>query len=142
MSLIQVAREKVVAHTTELLLAAAGTGVPAYFFLAEEKLTQVLRQVPSEWVVRAAAVLVGLVLWLVAWVIFCRPKLRFIEDTGVYLDIRTNLHVCPRCRSEKKHSLLRNEEMGFRCTVCGDYYRDPKRKERVKPQKKRGPHGF
>ena len=142
MSLVQVAKEKVVAHAAELLIAAAGTVVPAYLFLAEETLTRVLRQVPPEWIVRAAAILVFLVLWLVAWIIFRRPKLRFIEETGVYFDVKTRLHVCPRCRAEKKHSLLKNEERGFRCMVCRYYYDDPKRKAPVEPQKNLGPHGW
>lgn len=142
MRLAQVAKEKVVAHATELLLAAAGTVVPAYLLLAEERLTQLLRQTPPEWLVRVVAVLVGLVLWLVAWLVFRRPKVRFIEDTGIYLDVKTKFHVCPRCRSEKRHSLLKNEERGFRCTVCGHYYADPKRKEQLEPTKNMGPQSW
>jgi hypothetical protein len=58
------------------------------------------------------------------------PALQFVEATGVWCDTKANLHVCPHCKSNGKRSYLKNEEHGFRCTACGQYYGDPARKPR------------
>ena len=142
MSLAGTVKEKLIAHATEVVLAAAGTVIPAYLFLAEDRLTQLLRQTPPEWLVRVFAVLLAIVLWLGAWLFYRRQKLRFIEETGVYFDLKNRFHVCPRCLSEKKNSFLKNEERGFRCTVCHHYFSDPKRKPREESPKDLGPHGW
>ena len=55
------------------------------------------------------------------------PALRFVEATGVYLDTNTNLHVCPKCKADGKRSYLKNENHGFRCTACREYFEDPAR---------------
>src|SRR3989338_5231357 len=63
------------------------------------------------------------------------PNLQFVEHIGIYVDRETQLHVCPLCLSQKKPSFLKNESHGFRCTVCGSYFRDPKRKRNEEPTK-------
>ena len=137
-----VLKEKLVAHGTEIIFALLGTVVPTYLLLAETWLVPFVTQTPPEWLVRVFAVLVAAVLWLVAWIFYQRQNLRFVEDIGVYVDRKTQRHVCPLCLSEKKRSLLRNESHGFRCTVCSSYFGDPNRKGNEEPQKNLGPHGW
>lgn len=142
MSLATAAKEKLIAHATELILAAAGTLAPTYLLLAEDRLSQLLRQIPSEWLVRTLAFFLAVILWLAAWLFYRRPKLRFVEDIGVYFDLKTKLHVCPRCQSEKKKSFLKNEDRGFRCTACRSYFSDPKRQPNEEPSENLGPQGW
>lgn len=142
MGFVSNAKEKLVAHATELLFAATGTVVPTYLLLAEGWLTQFLRQTPPEWLVRVFALLLAVVLWLIAWLFYRRQKLRFVEDVGVFLELKTKLHVCPRCLSEKKRSFLKNENHGFRCTTCSGYFDDPKRRRKEETPKDLGPHGW
>lgn len=142
MPFAKVLKEKLVAHGTEIIFALLGTVVPTYLLLTETWLVPFVTQTPPEWLVRVFAVLVAAVLWLVAWIFYQRQNLRFVEDTGVYVDRKTQLHVCPVCLSEKKRSLLKNESHGFRCTVCSSYFGDPKRKGNEEPRKNLGPHGW
>ncbi len=143
MPFARVLKEKLVAHGAEIIFALLGTTVvPACLLLAETWLVPFVTQTPPEWLVRVFAVLVAAVLWFVAWIFYQRPNLRFVEDTGVYVDRKTQLHVCPLCLSEKKRSLLKNESHGFRCTVCSSYFGDPNRKGNEEPRKNLGPHGW
>jgi hypothetical protein len=142
MPFAKVLKEKLVAHGTEIIFTLLAMVVPIYLLLAETWLVPFVMQTSPEWLVRVFAVLVAAVLGLVAWIFYQRPNLRFDEDTGVYVDRKTQLHVCPRCLSEKKHSHLKNESHGFRCTVCSNYFGDPNRKGNEEPQKNLGPHGW
>ncbi len=142
MPFAKVLKEKLVAHGIEIILALLGTVVLTLLVLAENWLVSFVKQTPPEWLLRVFAVLVAAVLWLVALVFYRRQNLQFVEDTGVYVDRKTQQHVCPLCLSEKKRSLLKNEPHGFRCTICSRYFGDPKRKGNEEPRKDLGPHGW
>lgn len=120
-------KERLSAHITELVLSALGTVTPVYLFLAEDRLVAIFSRFPLEWIIRAFAALLALVLWLFAWLVFRKQKLTFDEAKGVYLDRKSGFHVCPKCLSEEKTSLLRNEDYAYRCPVCDKYYPDPAR---------------
>jgi hypothetical protein len=66
----------------------------------------------------------------------------FDPAVGIWHDPKSNLHVCPRCWSERKRSFLKNGTRGFTCTVCNSYFADPAREERVQPQRDLGPNGW
>ncbi len=142
MPFAKVLKEKLVAHSTEIILVLLTAAVSTCFLLAESLLVPIVAQTPPEWLVRVFAILVTAVLLLVAWIIYRRQNLRFVEDPGVYVDRKTQLHFCPVCLSEKKRSPLKNESHGFRCTVCSSYFGDPKRKAKEQPRKNLGPHGW
>ena len=140
--LLEIVKQKLVAHAVEAIIAAAGTLALAFLFLAEGRFAQLLAQTPPRWQARAFAVLIPVVLWLAAWVVYRRPKLRFIEDVGVFVDLKTRLHVCPRCLSEKKRSFLKNGQQGFSCTVCTGYFSRLGPPVAEEPTKDLGPHGW
>lgn len=142
MPFAKVLKEKLVAHGIEIIFMLLGIVVLISLPLAETWLVPFVTQTPPEWVVRVFAFLVVAVLGLVAWIFYQRPNLRFDEDTGVYVDRKTQRHFCPRCLSEKKRSHLKNESHGFRCTVCSSYFGDPNRKGNEEPRKNLGPHGW
>lgn len=57
----------------------------------------------------------------------------FIESAGVYREPRSGWYVCPRCRAEKKRSLLVNGNHGFTCPVCSGYFKDQARTPKLEP---------
>ena len=142
MSVASTLKDKLIAHATEAVFAIVGTVIPAYLFLVEDRLSQLLRQTSPEWLVRTFALLLAIVFWLIAWLFYRRNNLRFIEELGVYMDLKTRFHVCPHCHSEKKRSFLKNESRGYRCTVCRYYFEDPKRRPKEEPPKEKRPHGW
>lgn len=73
----------------------------------------------------------------------------FVPSAGVYRDPETGHHVCPRCRSDNKRSLLVEGNRGFSCPVCSGYFVDKKltekknrEAERASEHHPRGPHGW
>jgi Holliday junction resolvase RusA-like endonuclease len=65
----------------------------------------------------------------------------FVESAGVYREPSSGWYVCPRCRAEKKRSLLVKGERGFTCPVCTGYFRDGARREPESPPY-RGPNSW
>ncbi|MBI3400633.1 MAG: hypothetical protein HY048_04360 [Acidobacteria bacterium] len=66
----------------------------------------------------------------------------FLREIGVYFDPTNRLHVCPRCLSDGKRSFLKDGSRGFSCTVCGQYFVDPKRTPPPEPPRDLGPLGW
>lgn len=55
----------------------------------------------------------------------------FVQSAGVYRDPSTGYYVCPRCRSDRKRSLLVEGERGFSCPVCSGYFPDHDREAKA-----------
>ncbi len=55
-------------------------------------------------------------------------KLVFDQRTGTYAD-KSGVRYCIKCEFKGKRAPIRNEEHGWRCMVCDNYYSDPLRPE-------------
>ena len=56
-----------------------------------------------------------------------RPKLKFDENTGTWVDLKTNLRYCAKCKCADRLSPLKNGIYRWQCPVCDSLFSDPKR---------------
>ena len=75
-----------------------------------------------------------LTIGLFAWIIYLKPWLRFDQHLGIFRDIKTGLHYCTSCKTEKKiHTpLQRLEGKGWYCVNCKWIYGDHVKKTESK----------
>lgn len=55
-----------------------------------------------------------------------REDLAFNSHTGLWHD-KSGQNYCSECLDKEKRNPLKNEDRGWRCTVCRRYYADPDR---------------
>lgn len=55
---------------------------------------------------------------LIAYIIYQRPKLRFIQRLGVFVDLKSKQFFCPTCKTKKIMQPLRIKSEGLTCSAC------------------------
>ena len=137
------AKDKLQAHLAESLLGVGMLSLITLWLSTENYFATLLPVLQPVWAVRAIAVSVLSILVAIATYLFFRPKLQFHEPTGTWIDRKTNLRYCAKCKSKKLRSPLRNGDRGWSCPVCTAYWPDPARKGPESPATKNlGPQSW
>src|SRR4051812_26645215 len=86
-----------------------------------------LSAVAPSTVIRIRALLILLLLWSWAFIVYLRPWLKFIPRLGIYQDRKSGLYYCPSCYAKKLRSPLKHQKHGWQCEVkeCNKFYRNP-----------------
>jgi hypothetical protein len=69
-------------------------------------------------------------------------SLKFDESTGTWVETRTGIRRCARCKANKITSPLLNEDRGWACPVCAGYFEDPARRYIPPPDPDFGPNSW
>ena len=142
MNPLLLAKDKLQAHLTESLLGAVLLALITLWVPAEAWFATLLPPLQPVWSARAIAVSSISILVAAGAYFFFRPKLKFDEPTGTWIDLKTNLRYCAKCKSKKLRSPLKNGDRGWSCPACTAYWADPARKEQEPPPKNLGPHAW
>lgn len=116
-----------------IIAFVATVGVPAWVITTQDYFVDLLKDVSDVWIVRIFAVLLGVLIFLISWMLLNRPWLRWDEPTGTWISRITSTRYCEKCRAKKILTPLKNEITGWRCMSCERFYSDPKRREKNKP---------
>lgn len=49
----------------------------------------------------------------------------FDKRTGTWIDKNTSIHYCPKCKASAISSPMKDEQYGWRCSVCNTYFNNP-----------------
>jgi len=142
MKLLLTVKDTLQARLAELLLAACIMLLTTVWLVAEKWFAALLPAIPQKWALRSMVGMPLLVVLNVATFFYFRPKFKFDELTGTWIDRKTSLRFCSKCKSSKLLSPLKNRERGWDCPVCNVYFSDPARKEPESPPENLGPQGW
>jgi hypothetical protein len=118
---------------------------PAAVLWAGDSLAEHLKAIPPLRVVQAAAMLLAVTFFLIAYVVLQRPWLRWDEPTGTWINRLNCIRFCGTCRAKNVFVPLKNEITGWRCVACDNFRVDPERKrpKQLSPATTpSGPHGW
>lgn len=64
--------------------------------------------------------------------------LTFNRVTGTWVDEKTFIHYCPKCKASNLISPMKNDPYGWSCPACSAYYSDPDRPRPRTPVRRGG----
>lgn len=139
MQLLSMVKYTLQARLAELLLAACMLLLTSVWLVFESHLATLAPAIPHKWALRSMVGLSILVVLNIATFFYFRPKFKFDELAGTWIDRKTDLRYCSKCKSTKILSPLKNRDRGWDCPVCYAYFSDPARKEPEPPRQNLGP---
>lgn len=75
-------------------------------------------QIDSVWWPRIAIGLISTCLLLIVYIYNQRPKYKFLQGLGVFVDKKSREFICPSCKSKKIAQQLRVTSNGLNCPIC------------------------
>lgn len=126
---LQEVKEKIQAHGLTILLMALTPILGVAYLLAESYLWQYVKMLGPLVAIRIIVFLFLALLLSLAYAVHPRPKLKFIKNIGVHLDIKTSIYYCSTCKTKKIMSPMQEEPRGWTCLGCNGFRKNPDYKE-------------
>ena len=120
MELLKHLKKKIADQLIELLLALLAIPFAIFgIFLDHIVSLKIIEEVGSLLWSKLAVSLLAISILLTAYIFYQRPKLRFLQGLGVFVDPKSKQFFCPNCKAEKKimHPLKLSSE-GLKCSLC------------------------
>jgi hypothetical protein len=136
------AKQWLLAHLAESAWAAGTLALPIAWSFLEGYIATHVPTVPQRWALRSMVAVLSLAMLNVATFFYFRPKFKFDPPTGTWVNLKSDLRYCAKCKSQKIVSPLRNQERGWQCPACYDYFPNPARKEPEAPRQPLGEKGW
>ena len=107
-----------------LLLASTPPSVALYF---QSFLLPLISQVSPVAILWVCTMLLWLTLLLFAYIFINRQIFKWDETTGTWIDNKSGIRYCAKCKVKENPSPLKNENFGWKCLACKSYFPDPNR---------------
>ena len=117
----------VLSQKLALMLTVSWVPILTLAISARDHLAQFVPQPAEQWAVLTTASSLAGILTAAGAYFWFRPKWQFDQSTGAWLDVKTNLRYCAKCKTNKVSSPLKTNFYSWSCPACGSLYPDPSR---------------
>jgi len=140
MALADKLQEGAAKYLGEIVLAFVLSGLTAIGVFADQLLPpEVFEAIGTIATGRILLTLCLVLLALVAWVIYLHPRLAFDRESGAYVNPKSGVRYCTKCRAEKRLRVpMRDwpDGSGWQCPACQRFYYDSTHKRPTQPAKR------
>jgi len=119
---------KLLLQKVALMLSGVGLSLLSVLLYYEQVISKFVPTPTEVWAVRAIAVSVLSIFVAVSTFYWFRPKLKFDEQTGTNINLKTSVRYCHNCKHTIKQNVpLKSNERGWYCVGCKRSFSDPSR---------------